>query len=84
MISLLCASIYPDPHKQIPSTPLSTTYLVQVLEKFAPITCLSPSTNGAFLAVGTAKGATSVFDLRNNPANPWFEVRVMGSRRDGI
>lgn len=46
----------------------------QVRDKFAPITCISPSPSGHFMAVGTATGATVVFDLRNEPSNPWFEV----------
>ncbi|GAX78878.1 hypothetical protein CEUSTIGMA_g6317.t1 [Chlamydomonas eustigma] len=48
--------------------------LVHVREKLAPISCISPSPSGHFMAVGTSTGAMVVFDLRNDPCNPWFEA----------
>ncbi|KAG1658963.1 hypothetical protein FOA52_004379 [Chlamydomonas sp. UWO 241] len=48
--------------------------LVWVRDKLAPITFVSPSPSGHYLAVGTATGAVVVFDLRHEPSNPWFEV----------
>ena len=61
-------------HTFIPGPHFHTSPHFQVREKFAPITCIAPSTNGSYLAIGTATGATVIFDIRNDPANPWFEV----------
>ncbi|GLI68278.1 hypothetical protein VaNZ11_012636, partial [Volvox africanus] len=48
--------------------------MVQVFQELGPITALSASPNGAFLAVGTAPGAMLVFNMRNKPVAPWFQV----------
>ncbi|GIL86352.1 hypothetical protein Vretifemale_14656, partial [Volvox reticuliferus] len=48
--------------------------MVQVFRELGPITALSASPNGAFLAVGTAPGAMLVFNMRNKPVAPWFQV----------
>ncbi|GIL53806.1 hypothetical protein Vafri_9442, partial [Volvox africanus] len=50
------------------------TPMVQVFQELGPITALSASPNGAFLAVGTAPGAMLVFNMRNKPVAPWFQV----------
>lgn len=48
--------------------------VLQVFKELGPITCISASPNGAFLAVGTAPGVLLVFDMRNNPVAPWFQA----------
>ena len=42
--------------------------------EFMPIACMHASPSGAFLAVGTSTGVMLVYDLRNDPVNPWFRV----------
>ncbi|GLC73006.1 hypothetical protein PLESTF_001319000 [Pleodorina starrii] len=48
--------------------------MAQVFRDLGPVTCLSASPNGAFLALGTAPGALLVFQMRGPPVAPWFQV----------
>ena len=48
--------------------------MVSVESRLGIISCITPSTNGNFIAIGTSNGGMVVFDLRSDPRNAWFQV----------